>query len=219
MSNFVLKRKEFYWLEKIYTHIVIALLPTIGETKLTPNMITQLNIINSLIIFGLIWSEKFIVAAILVQLYLFLDILDGNLARYKKLTTRLGKILDQLSDIVFYNLFYIFLGFKLGMHWAWVLLYLLIQNLYGIVATYVIVPRIRKLPQYQRWGLKKWLMKKGIILGMDMSTQSCITSLLLLTRYKRLIIYSITILYFVDLVLRLIELKKNIRLYGNMVGI
>lgn len=211
MRTFVLKRKEFYWLEKIYTDLVVVILPFVGQTFLTPNIITIFNMINSVIACGMVWLGKPMIAAVLVQLYLFLDILDGNLARYQNSTSALGKVLDQISDRLFYNLFYVILSLKLRINWGWILLYLLVHNGYGIIATFIIVPSIKKLSTYRRWGLKKRLMERGIILGMDLSTQCIITSMLLLTPYKEKIIYLITVLYLLDLVYRLIELWLNIK--------
>jgi len=118
MRTFVLKRKEFYWLEKIYTDLVVVILPFVGQTFLTPNIITIFNMINSVIACGMVWLGKPMIAAVLVQLYLFLDILDGNLARYQNSTSALGKVLDQISDRLFYNLFYVILSLKLRINWV-----------------------------------------------------------------------------------------------------
>jgi len=209
--QFSLKRREFYWAERIYTNLVVKLLPFLDRTFLTPNMVTVSNIINAVIACFLIWGEHHKTAALLVQVYLFLDILDGNLARYKNLCTPWGKILDQISDRFFYNIFFVVLAIKLGMDWYWLLFYLLVHNVYGIVATFIIVPQIRRLKEFKRWGIKKYLMERGIILGMDLSTQSVITTVLLFTPFKEWIIYSITLLYALDLLYRLIELGINLR--------
>lgn len=209
--QFSLKRREFYWAERIYTNQVVKMLPFFGRTFVTPNMVTVVNIINAVFACLLIWEEHYKVAALLVQAYLFLDILDGNLARYKNSCTSWGKILDQISDRFFYNIFFVVLAIKLGMDWYWLLFYLLVHNVYGIVATFIIVPQIRRLKEFKRWGIKKYLMERGIILGMDLSTQSVITTVLLFTPFKEWIIYSITLLYALDLLYRLIELGINLR--------
>jgi hypothetical protein len=39
--------------------------------------------------------------------------------------------------------------------------------LYGIIATYYIVPRLRKLKVINRTGIKKYFMDRGYIIGMD----------------------------------------------------
>ncbi|MGB4492991.1 MAG: CDP-alcohol phosphatidyltransferase family protein, partial [Halanaerobiales bacterium] len=163
----ILKRDHFYLMEGIYTRLIVKLLPYVGKSFLTPNMITSINIINTVVVFLSMWSGKYILAAILVQLYLFLDILDGNLARYQKKSTRIGAILDQISDRLFYNGVIIVLGLKIEINILWILAYLLIHNLYGIIATFYIVPHIRKMNSFRRDRVKQYLMDKGIILGMD----------------------------------------------------
>lgn len=212
---FVLKRKEFYWAERIYTGLVVKMLPFFGKTFITPNMVTVVNIVNAVFVCGLIWKGHYAAVALFVQLYLFLDILDGNLARYKNSCTSWGKILDQISDRFFYNVFFVVLAVRLSIDWSWIFFYLLVHNVYGIVATYLIVPQIRRLKSYKRWGIKKYLLERGIIFGMDLSTQSVLTSVLLFTPFKEWIIYSITLLYSLDLLYRLIELGINLRLVAR----
>lgn len=212
MAEFVLKRKDFYWVEKVYTDLVVKILPVVGKTPITPNMITITNILNAILIFGLIWVDQYFIAAILIQVYLFFDILDGNLARYKDLCTSMGKILDHICDRLYYNGLYIVLGIKIGIGWRWIGAYLIIHIIYEIFATYYIVPGIKKLKNFKRWGLKRYLIERGIILGMDLSAQSAITSILLFTPTKPLIIYLITALYLIDLVYRVLELAVNTRI-------
>ena len=110
----------------------------------------------------------------------------------------------------FYNGVIIVLGLKIEINILWILAYLVIHNLYGIIATFYIVPHIRKMDSFRRDRVKQYFMDKGIILGMDLSTQDLITSVLILTPYKEWIIYLSTCLYGIDLIYRLIELKRNI---------
>ncbi len=214
-AEFVLKRKDFYWWEKIYTDLVVRMLPVVGKTPVTPNMITFANILNAILIFWLIWVGQYFIAAFLVQVYLFLDILDGNLARYKNLCTKMGKILDHICDRLYYNALYIVIGIKIGIGWEWIAVYLIVHTVYEVLATYYIVPGIKKLKDFKRWGVKKYLMERGVILGMDLSAQSLITTVLLFTPYKAWIIYAIINLYILDLVLRLFELALNKRIAGK----
>lgn len=208
---FQLKRKEFYWSEKIYTNLVVRMLPLIRSRPITPNMVTMLNIANTLVVFWLIWEAQWLVVSILVQLYLFLDILDGNLARYKKLSSKTGAVLDRISDNLFYNGTFIVLGIRLDVTVYWLIAYLLVFNLYAAIATWYIVPRIRKMKRFERRGLKKWFMNRGIILGMDLSTQDALTSILILTPFRQWILPIVTMLYTIDLLYRLTELHRNVR--------
>ena len=100
------------------------------------------------------------------------------------MTSELGKNLDIFCDIVFYNLFFILLGVSIQIHWIWIVLYEIIFNLYGWTATNIIVPRIRKLKEFKRRGLKKYLFDHGILLGMETGMQDVLTTILLFTPYK-----------------------------------
>ena len=207
-----LKRKHFYFLEKHYTDLVVWMLPWFAKIGITPNQVTIVNLLNGILIFVLIAFHQYVPAAILIQLYLILDILDGNLARYRELSTKLGAVLDHLGDRLFYNGVIIVLGLATPVHWIWILLFLVAHNLHALAATYYIVPAIRNMQTFQRFGLKKALMDRGYILGMDLSTQDLILSALIATPWRGWIIPSVTLLYLVDLIYRLIELERNRRL-------
>ena len=207
-----LKRKHFYVLEKHYTDLAVTVLPPLAKIGLTPNQVTIANLINGLVIMGAIAGHQYILAAILTQLYLFLDILDGNLARYREMSTPLGAILDKIGDRFFYNGVMIVLGLTTPIHWIWIVLFLLAHNLHSIAATFYTVPAIRTLPTFKRFGLKKVWMNHGYILGMDLSTQDLLISLLIVTPGRVWILPVVTVLYLVDLIYRLIELEQNRRL-------
>ncbi|MDQ8201578.1 CDP-alcohol phosphatidyltransferase family protein [Pelagicoccus sp. SDUM812003] len=203
------KRDSFYLFEGLYTRLVCKLLPTIARTRLTPNQVTLLNIGNSLLIAFLLLKSLWFPASLLIQLYLILDILDGNLARYTRLSSKFGQILDQIADRLFYTGGFLVLGYSTGNSTSWLIAYAFVINAYAILTTFYIVPRLRSLPSVQRWGLKKAFMQKKILFGMDLSTQDVIASLLLLTPWKAAILPAITLLYAADSLYRLWELKRN----------
>ena len=200
------KRPHYYVLEKLYTELALILLPGLARTPVTPNQITVANYANGFLIMGLIASRHYVPAAVLIQLYLLLDILDGNLARYTHRTSRLGQVLDNFGDRFFYNGVVIVLGLTFGNHWGWIVGFLAAHNLHSAVATFYIVPKIRKLPQFKRFAFKQWLMDRGTIFGMDLSSQDLVMSVLLLTPWRGLIVPLLAFLYGADLVFRLIEL-------------
>lgn len=204
-----LKRKHFYFLEKHYTDWVVWTLPAFAKARITPNQITIANFLNGFLIFGLIAYRQYLPAALLIQLYLFLDILDGNLARYRGMSTKLGGVLDHIGDRLFYNGVILVIGLTTSVHWIWIVLFLLAHNLHSLAATYYIVPAIRKMDHFQRFGLKKALMDRGYILGMDLSSQDLIMSALIATPWRDWILPIVTTLYFADLVYRLAELERN----------
>ena len=207
-----LKRKHFYLLEKHYTDVAVWTLPWMAKIGITPNQVTIVNLLNGFLIFGLITFHQYVPAAILIQLYLFLDILDGNLARYRELSTKLGAVLDHVGDRLFYNGVIIALGLATPAPWIWILLFLVAHNLHSLAATYYIVPAIRNMHTFQRFGLKKALMDRGYILGMDLSTQDLVLTALIATPWRIWIIPIVTVLYLADLIYRLIELERNRRI-------
>ena len=208
------KRKDrtMHIAEYFYTtKIVEPLLPIISKTPITPNMVTIFNSFIAMFIFYLAYNQKYIGVAILIQIYLFLDILDGNLARYKNMKSDLGAKLDNINDRIFYTLIFVFIGI------GEVPLYLIISvifliNLYAILATFYIVPRLKKLETVERRGLKKYFMNRGFIIGMDLGTVDILTTIFLLLD-KINILYMILIVGFVlDIIMRLTELWWNERL-------
>lgn len=91
------KDKSMHVAEYFYTvKVVNPLLPVITKTFITPNMVTLCNSFLAMFIFYFSYLQKFCLVALLIQVYLFLDILDGNLARYKNMKSALGAKLDSI---------------------------------------------------------------------------------------------------------------------------
>lgn len=42
--------------------------------------------------FFAVWTKQYALATVLIQVYFFLDVVDGNFALYKNMTSELGKI-------------------------------------------------------------------------------------------------------------------------------
>lgn len=201
--------------EYFYTvKIVEPMLPFLSKTFLTPNMVTLFNSFFALFVFYMAYTDSFFVVAICIQIYLFFDILDGNLARYKNMKSKLGARLDSINDKVFYTFIFVFIGMKNVPIYLIVLVAILI-NFYGIIATYYIVPRLKKLNTIKRRGLKKTFMERGFIIGMDLGTIDILTSLFLIFKEIRLLYLVLIIGLSLDLIFRLIELRYNMKLEGN----
>ena len=162
MNEFVMKREVNYWWERTLVIMGKPLIMFLVNTSITPNMIT---LCNMLIVIPMVciasWKQKFYVLALLVQLYMFFDILDGNLARNKNMKTELGRKLDIWSDTLFYTVGYFFIGLGLQEPIWTILFFILIQQVYGGVATYYIVPNIRKLDKFEHTKLKNIFIQKG----------------------------------------------------------
>lgn len=207
-----LRKGPFHIAEFFYNkYLTYPILPYISKTKITPNIITTLNILLSFITFYLAYKKRFIIVAFMMLIYQFLDNLDGNLARYKDLKSDFGAVLDQVSDFIFYNFIFIFLGWG-RINIILIILLVFLINFYGLYATKYIVPRLRKLKTIERIGLKKYLFNKGIILGIDVGTMDIISSVFLIfSKVQELYIFLI-ICFILDLVYRTLELKYNEKL-------
>jgi len=201
--------------EYFYTvKIVEPILPFLSKTFLTPNMVTLFNSFFALFVFYMAYTDSFFVVAICIQIYLFFDILDGNLARYKNMKSKLGARLDSINDKVFYTFIFVFIGMK-NVPIYLIVLVAILTNFYGIIATYYIVPRLKKLNTIKRRGLKKTFMERGFIIGMDLGTIDILTSLFLIFKEIRLLYLVLIIGLSLDLIFRLIELRYNMKLEGN----
>jgi archaetidylinositol phosphate synthase len=201
--------KVMHIAEAFYTNKVVApLLPSIGQTFITPNMVTIFNICLSFVIFYLAYEKYYVLVALLIQLYLFLDILDGNLARYKNMKSELGAKLDTFCDTFFYNFIFIFLGIHV-VEWYLIAAVVALINLYGLIATHYIVPRLRKIKTIKRTGIKKWFLDRGYLIGMDLGTIDILSTLFLLAGNVKMLYLVIIIGNVGDIFFRLYELKKN----------
>lgn len=219
MSNkdVVFKRNDrtMHVAERFYTcKTVEPILPIVAKTFITPNMVTVVNIIFSFLLFYEAYNRNYIFCAIGIQVYLFLDVLDGNLARYKNMKSKLGAKLDYWCDTFFYNLIFIFLGIN-RVSWMLIICVIALVNLYGIIATYYIVPRLRKLKVIKRSGIKKYFMDRGYIIGMDLGTLDIIMSICLLFSWINFMFFIIIFGYIFDITFRLLELKRNEKLDVN----
>lgn len=178
------------------------------KTPVTPNMVT---VFNLLIIFPLVCfanvKKYYYLLALLVQVYMFLDVVDGNLARNKNMKSELGRKLDIFADTLFYTVGLFFIGCGLEMPIWCVLGWIVVQQIYGFTATYYIVPRIRKLEEFKHTKLKAFFIEKDILFGMDASLECLIISIFLLLPCRQLTVIICPILWLVDLVYRLYELK------------
>lgn len=206
-EKFVWKRDVNYASEALMVNISKPLVNMLKKSSITPNMITMFNMVvifPSIILVCLF--DNYILISVLIFLYALFDVIDGNLARNKGLCSNFGKILDNVSDTLFYTVGYFFIGMSIKLNlWA-ILGLILIQQIYGIVATFYIVPQMKDKKNFKHTKLKQWFRDKGIIFGMDAVLQCIITVILLLCKLRRYIFLLCFILWLCDLVYRLYEL-------------
>src|SRR3989344_2338909 len=111
----IVRREKNLIIERFYRPITDFLFSIIIRTKITPNNITTLSIIFGLIS-GIFFSFgnmlNLILGVIFSQLSLICDLLDGDLARTKKLTSEYGRWYDIIATKLFK--YFIFLGATIG---------------------------------------------------------------------------------------------------------
>lgn len=209
------KDNSMHIMEKIYTDYVIKhIIHIVARTPVTPNMITIFNMLLSFYTLYLAYNKQFIAVAILIQIYTFLDNLDGILARYKNMKSKLGARLDVISDTIFYNSIFILTGINIVSFYLLIAL-VFIFNFYGVIATYYIVPRLKKLNLIKRDNIKQFFLDYGYIVGMNIDTAGIIMFIFLLIGEIKLMYIIIIGLFIVDMIYRIIELKYNEALDKN----
>lgn len=201
--------KSSYIIESIYRKKIISkILPSLAKSNITPNQITMLNIIISIILLVYSLDGNLLIISLGIQVYEILDHLDGDLARYKKMTSELGRKLDVISDNIFVNGIILMIGYRNDCILISFIIVIVIY-IYGHITTKYIVPQIRKIKHFTRVGMKKYFFEKGYILGMDFTLFGFILSVgIHLIKIKYLYIFMI-ILYIVDLSYRIFEVNMN----------
>lgn len=216
-NNHKRQDKTMYIIERFYRNTIIdRVLPFIDKTFITPNMITICNMLFSFYIFWLAYNKEYILVAIFFQLYELIDHLDGSLARYKNMSSTIGAKLDTISDFIFYNFIYVFIGLG-NVRWELTVLVITFINLYAIIATYYIVPRLKKLKVIKRKRIKRWFMDRGYIIGMDLTLLGLLTSLFLILNKVYMLYIIIILAYVLDIAYRIKELKDNEVLKENRI--
>ena len=69
---------------------------------ITPNMLTTVSVIFSLLAIYFVFKKRFKLAAIAILLNYCFDSFDGNMARSFKMESKFGDYYDHVSDVIFY---------------------------------------------------------------------------------------------------------------------
>lgn len=110
------KRKNIF--EAGYSIISKAITPYIAKTSLTPNQITVISGLFGMAGASLLIPKNklcLILAGVFIQLFIILDLVDGDIARMKKMCSLYGKWLDILFDKL--NDLLLILGLSLGVYY------------------------------------------------------------------------------------------------------
>lgn len=117
--------------------------------KITPNQITFFSFLIVCFFAVSLYYNQFIISALLINIYLILDNMDGIWARYKKKTSDFGAIFDPLIDR--YNSIIIF--FSLGLY-----AYLNFNNIIFLVLPGVLFT-LSHIPLEFKYYLEKYKVK------------------------------------------------------------
>ena len=110
MNNYQIQRNKL----KLYCNKLLyaSLIPLLVKSKISPNTLTIIGFIFSLITMILISQGYLIISGILIIFSSIFDLLDGALARYTNNTTNFGKfidaVIDRLSEIAIYGGLFIY---------------------------------------------------------------------------------------------------------------
>ena len=168
MKDFIMKRKDNYWWERTLVLFGRHFIMLLVNSPITPNMVTMSNllIVVPLVIFSA-YNKMYYLLALLIQVYAFLDVVDGNLARNKNMKSEWGHKLDIFSDSVFYIVAFFFIGKGLEVPLYEIICFIVIQQFYGFIATFYIVPRINKLHKFKHTHIKEYFLKHDILFIMQ----------------------------------------------------
>ena len=110
MNNYQIQRNKL----KLYCNRLLyaSLIPLLAKSKISPNTLTIIGFIFSIITMILISQGYLIISGILLIFSSIFDLLDGALARYTNNTTNFGKffdaVIDRLSEIAIYGGLFIY---------------------------------------------------------------------------------------------------------------
>ncbi len=108
-------KDDEWWSSFITSPLAIAVNYFVVDIKwLTPNLITLFSFITALasVVFIIIGgSINFIIAAVLIQVSHILDCMDGQMARYRGVSSKSGSYLDKLTDQIQVTLWFGAIGY------------------------------------------------------------------------------------------------------------
>jgi phosphatidylglycerophosphate synthase len=127
--------KEIQYSKRFYRYISVKISKHMAKTPITPNQVTGLALLCGLLAAYLFTDPthmNIIFAAILVQLAVLLDYVDGNIARYKHMSSMVGRffegVVDRVIDVlVFFGVTY-GLYFQTGDIAVWMLGFIAISS-------------------------------------------------------------------------------------------
>lgn len=212
-----LESKSYYLTEYLVRVLIIQkfiLLP-LAKTPITPNCITFLGAVFASLSFYCVYLGHYIGGGLLFLLYSLFDHIDGMLARYKNLSSKLGKFFDASVDNLVFNGIFIFLFLCELISLQACIFVLVMMNLYNCITSFYILKELRKLRHIKRFGLKKWFLDRGFLLGIDAGLLGILIALGIMLGAFEPMCWLVGSIFLFDLCYRLIELMRNFKADKN----
>tara|TARA_Y100001958_G_C21182043_1_gene511719 strand:- start:53 stop:619 length:567 start_codon:yes stop_codon:yes gene_type:complete len=123
-----IERSKDNFIENIFIDISELLCPLFRYFNFTPNMITGINIICSILCLYYLYIGEYNFGVLFLILSYLFDALDGFYARKYKMETYFGDLLDHYTDYIFYIGLYCLLLFKISFK----------NNIYFIIILFIL---------------------------------------------------------------------------------
>ncbi|MBZ7954638.1 CDP-alcohol phosphatidyltransferase family protein [Campylobacter sp. W0018] len=214
-KNERLENKRSYYISEYIIRVLIIqkfiLLPLAKKTNIKPNQVTITAGIFAFLSLIALYHHYAILAGILYFVYHFLDNIDGMLARYKNLSSKLGHLLDNTVDILSFNgaFIVVYLAYQISIFP--ILFVIFAMNLHAIICSRIIVKKLRTLKTIKRYGIKKFFLDRGFILGIDATLLCTLIILSFMSECFSFFFYLIGLIYLFDLFYRSVELYRNLK--------
>jgi len=87
------------YMDHVYTKMVLKTVPFWNSIKFTPNMLTTLSLVCSILAIYFLWKRDMVLAVVFVLLRQYFDYADGLTARKYGQTSNIGDWYDHLVDV------------------------------------------------------------------------------------------------------------------------
>ena len=210
----------YYITEYIWRVLIIQrfILPTLLHTAITPNLITIFGMACTLLSFALLYNGYNVLSGIFYIIYSLADHTDGMLARLRGQSSTLGHYMDYASDYIAWFGLIVLAGYLYDINAFLVSFICVILLFHQQFCKHFIHPRLKKLKNIHRFGLKKWLLERGFLLGIDASLLAWILAFGIFSGEFEICFYILGMIYILDIIYRLFELNLNFKIQKKLGG-
>ncbi|URM33467.1 CDP-alcohol phosphatidyltransferase family protein [Cytobacillus firmus] len=207
------RRQHEYAINRYYAHLIDPFFTKIVyDLKMSPNMVTIIATVIGVSAAVSIIEDKLILAAILLQLWHYMDGSDGNLARLTNRCTSFGAKLDVFSDQTVRFTVFMAIVFSVDVSLLIKILFVLTLYVDVLVIHSYVLPFMRKYTVV-RATWKQWFLDRGIIPGLDMLTVFFVFSVCAIFNRLDIGVYFFVIFKNIDWMYRVWECLKSKYIY------